>query len=42
MDAAPALHIGTGAVYLDGLPTVDPTNVGQLWNNLGILTVSAG
>jgi len=39
----------TGAVSLDGttvvitdLPTADPEVVGQLWNNSGVLTVSAG
>ena len=32
----------TGVVILSGLPTSDPTNAGQLWNNSGVLTVSAG
>lgn len=29
-------------VILDNLPTSDPLNAGQLWNNSGVLTVSAG
>lgn len=39
----------TGDVTVDGttvvitdLPTVDPEVVGQLWNNNGVLSVSAG
>jgi|AntAceMinimDraft_17_1070374.scaffolds.fasta_scaffold49061_4 hypothetical protein len=32
----------SGAVILSGLPTSDPTVAGQLWNNLGVLNVSAG
>ena len=32
----------TGSVVMSGLPTSDPTSAGELWNNLGILTVSAG
>ena len=32
----------SGAVILSGLPTSDPHVVGELWNNLGVLTVSAG
>ena len=39
----------TGTVTLNGavivvssLPTSDPTNAGQLWNNSGVLNVSAG
>lgn len=28
--------------YLPGLPTSDPAVAGQLWNNSGVLTVSAG
>lgn len=31
-----------GDVVLSGLPTSDPLVAGQLWNNLGVLTVSAG
>jgi hypothetical protein len=31
-----------GAVLLQGLPTTDPHNADQLWNNLGVLTISAG
>jgi hypothetical protein len=39
----------TGAVTINGttvvvssLPTSDPSNAGQLWNNSGVLNVSAG
>jgi hypothetical protein len=32
----------TGDLHLPGLPTSDPTTVGQVWNNAGVLTVSAG
>jgi hypothetical protein len=31
-----------GNVAMSGLPTADPAAAGQLWNNLGIVTVSAG
>jgi hypothetical protein len=31
-----------GKIRFLGLPTVDPHVVGQLWNNAGVLTVSAG
>lgn len=39
--------IGVGAVisnpvYLSDLPTADPTEAGQLWNNAGVVTESAG
>jgi hypothetical protein len=29
-------------VIFSGLPTSDPLVAGQLWNDLGVLTVSAG
>ena len=32
----------SGAVILSGLPTSDPSVAGQLWSNVGVLTVSAG
>ena len=32
----------TGAVIFSGLPTSDPSVEGQLWNDSGVLTVSAG
>lgn len=32
----------SGAVTLSGLPTSDPLVAGQLWNDSGVLTVSAG
>ena len=31
-----------GEVIMPSLPTSDPTNAGELWNNSGVLTVSAG
>jgi hypothetical protein len=31
-----------GGAVMTALPTADPHNVGQLWNNAGALTVSAG
>lgn len=36
-------HDGTNSVVIfKDLPTADPTVAGQLWNNLGVLNVSAG
>jgi hypothetical protein len=32
----------SGVVILSGLPTSDPAVAGQLWNDSGVLTVSAG
>lgn len=32
----------SGPVILSGLPTTDPLVAGQLWSDLGVLTVSAG
>lgn len=43
-----AIHINGNVRFMDGtidmdfLPGADPTNVNQLWNNGGVLTVSAG
>jgi hypothetical protein len=31
-----------GVVILDSLPTADPVNAGQLWNDAGTLKISAG
>jgi hypothetical protein len=31
-----------GVVILDSLPTADPANLGQVWNDTGTLKVSAG
>ncbi len=31
-----------GDIVFSGLPTSDPLVAGELWNNLGVLTVSAG
>jgi hypothetical protein len=36
-------HDGANSVVIfKDLPTADPTVAGQLWNNLGVLNVSAG
>ena len=36
-------HDGTNSVVIiKDLPTSDPTVAGQLWNNLGVVNVSAG
>jgi len=32
----------TGTVKFDGLPTADPVDAGALWNNSGVLSISAG
>lgn len=32
----------SSTVTMAGLPTSDPAVAGQLWNNTGVLTVSAG
>lgn len=40
--AARGITIGGADLILANLPTADPAVAGQLWNNLGILTVSAG
>ena len=32
----------SGVVVMTGLPVADPLIVGALWNNAGVLTVSAG
>lgn len=34
--------INGGTIILPNLPTSDPAVAGQLWNNAGVLTVSAG
>lgn len=34
--------VGTNAVFLSDLPTADPLVAGQLWNNSGVVTQSAG
>jgi hypothetical protein len=33
---------GASVVIMRGLPTSDPTNAGQLWNDSGTLKISAG
>lgn len=35
-------NIDGATIILANLPTADPEVVGQLWNNSGVLTVSAG
>lgn len=36
-------HDGTNSIVIfSDLPTADPTVAGQLWNNAGVLNVSAG
>lgn len=36
-------HDGTNSVVvIADLPTSNPTNAGQLWNNSGVVNVSAG
>ncbi|MHC4369166.1 MAG: hypothetical protein ACYSW8_16285 [Planctomycetota bacterium] len=36
-------HDGVNSIVIfSDLPTADPTVAGQLWNNLGVLNVSAG
>jgi hypothetical protein len=32
----------SGVVILSGLPVADPLVAGQLWSDVGVLTVSAG
>lgn len=36
------LSVQGTVVMMSNLPTSDPNNAGQLWNNAGVLTVSAG
>lgn len=36
------LVVGGVGIIVPNLPTSDPAVVGQLWNNSGVLTVSAG
>lgn len=40
--AAISVAAGAGPILFKNLGTVDPHVVGQLWNNAGVLTVSAG
>ena len=37
-----SLWVDAGPVRMDGLPTSDPGDAGQLWANSGVVTVSAG
>jgi hypothetical protein len=34
--------LNTGNIVASGLPTSDPSNAGQLWNDSGTVKVSAG
>ena len=37
-----SLFVDAGPVRMDGLPTSDPSDAGQLWADSGVVTVSAG
>ena len=37
-----SLWVDAGPVRMDGLPTSDPSDAGQLWNDSGTVKVSAG
>jgi hypothetical protein len=37
-----SLWVDAGPVRMDGLPTSDPSDAGQLWSNSGVVTVSSG
>lgn len=37
-----SVEMAGGVVILSGIPTADPLVAGQLWSNLGALTISAG
>ena len=36
------MTVTNGVPILTGVPTADPHVVGALWNNAGVLTISAG
>ncbi len=42
LDATGAVTLDGTSIIITGLPTADPEVVGQLWNDGGVLTVSAG
>jgi len=45
MAATPAnqtIRLNAGVIMMADIPVADPTNAGQLWNNGGVLTISAG
>jgi hypothetical protein len=42
LELSPSQFYFLGPIVFDGLPTVDPVNAGQLWNNAGTLKISAG
>ena len=37
-----AIDMNSAVIMMADLPTSDPSNAGQLWNNSGVLTVSSG
>lgn len=41
-DGDEVLVVGVGGTISMTLPTSDPSVAGQLWSNLGVVTVSAG
>ena len=42
LSATGAVALAGANIVITGLPTADPQVVGQLWNDGGVLTVSAG
>lgn len=42
LSVLPDPSVFSGVVKMTGLPAADPHVVGELWNNAGVLTVSAG
>jgi hypothetical protein len=42
LELSPSQFYFLGPIVFDGLPTADPVNAGQLWNDTGTLKVSAG
>lgn len=39
---AGTVTLNGAVIVISNLPSSDPTNAGQLWNNAGALSVSAG
>jgi hypothetical protein len=42
LELSPSQFYFLGPIVFDGLPSADPVNAGQLWNDAGTLKVSAG
>ena len=42
LSASGAVSLTNAVISIPNLPTADPLVAGQLWNNSGVLTVSAG